>query len=96
MVLSDSSYHCPGVLKELLLVQDDERLCSLCDSALQLLQDLPSVDHSNSTGKALALSIYTDSITLWNKAVTLRSAGAVPLSLNAQSIYYVHSHITHI
>lgn len=73
------------MLKELQEVHDDERLSDLCDKALHLLEDLPTVDTAKREGRAMAVQLYTSGITLWNKTVALKSAGAVTLSLNAQS-----------
>ncbi len=73
------------MLKEILEVHDDERLSDMCDKALHLLEKLPSIDTSKREGRAMAVQLYTSGITLWNKTVALKSAGAVAPSLNAQS-----------
>ncbi len=66
-------------------MHDDERLSDLCDKALHLLEDLPNIDASGRDGRTMAVQLYTSGITLWNKTVALKSAGAIALSLNAQS-----------
>ena len=78
------------MLKELLEAHDDERLSGLCDQALQLLEDPPNIDCTQKDGRALTMQLYTSGITLWNKTVALKSAGAIALSLNAQSKKCVH------
>ena len=73
------------MLKELQDTHDDERLSNLCDKALHLLEDLPTIDISKREGRTIAVQLYTSGIALWNKTVALKSAGAVTTSLNAQS-----------
>ena len=79
----------PGVLKELLEVHSDDRLSELCDQSLHILEDLPHIDCSVREGKAVAMQLHTSGISLWNKTVALKSAGAIALNLNAQSEWVV-------
>ena len=65
---------------------DDEKLGELSDRALQLLEQLPSLDCAQRDAKAVAMQLYTAGISLWNKTVALKSASAIALQLNAQCV----------
>ena len=76
---------------------DDAHLSELADRALLLLRSLPSLDYEEREQRALATQLHTSGISLWNRTVTLKSAGAVSLNLNAQSRlmepWHSHSHV---
>jgi len=74
-----------GILKDLVESHDDAHLSELADRALLLLRSLPSLDYEEREQRALATQLHTSGISLWNRTVTLKSAGAISLNLNAQS-----------
>ena len=76
-----------GVLKDLVQSHDDTHLCKQADKALQLLGSLPSLDCGDREQRSLSTQLHTSGISLWNRTVTLKSAGAIALSLNAQSMF---------
>ena len=68
------------MLCELIEAQDADKIASLAVSTLQLFQALPSSIPASS----LTNQLHGSGVTLWNKAVSLKSADAISLSLNAQ------------
>ena len=68
------------MLRELIEAQDADKMALLGDSTLQFLQALPSSIPASS----LTNQLHGSGVTLWNKAVSLKSAAAISLSLNAQ------------
>ena len=76
-----------GVLHEVLKSHNDNKIPELCDTALQLLEKhLPSTGLTTSEDRACLVQLQSAGVSLWNKAVALKSAGAVSLQLNAQSM----------
>ena len=73
------------MLKELSQSHDDERLSQLAEQALHLLEELPALDRGQREQRSTAMQLHTAGIGLWNRSVALKSAGAITLSLNAQS-----------
>lgn len=81
------------MLQEILKSYDDEKISELSDSALRLLERLSPIDWvgANESGvaneKSMGVQLQGTGINLWNKAVALKSAGAISLQLNAQGTY---------
>jgi hypothetical protein len=76
---------CPAdVLKELVLSHDDDKLSTLSDKALQLLDACTVLDYSQKEQKNVAFQLHTSGVALWNKSVALKSATAISSPLNAQ------------
>ena len=74
----------PGVLQEIQTSYDEEKISQLSESALRLLEELSSIE--GRTGeRGVAVKLQGSGIGLWNKAVALKSAGAISPYLNAQS-----------
>lgn len=74
-----------GLLQELCQSHDNGHLAELADQVLALLEQLPTFDPGNRDEQMVAMQLHTAGITLWNRGVALKSAGAIPLTLNAQS-----------
>lgn len=64
---------------------DEEKISKLSDSALRLLEGLSSITGKGSDKKSVAVQFQDSGVGLWNKAVALKSAGAISSHLNAQS-----------
>ena len=77
--------HCfLGVLEEILRSYDEEKITELSETALRLLEELYCTDGSKAMIKDLTVELQKIGINVWNKAVTLKSATAISLHLNAQ------------
>ena len=63
---------------------DDDKISQLSDSALRLLESLSPIDEGRASERGVAVQLQGTGISLWNKTVALKSAGAISLSLNAQ------------
>ena len=74
-----------GLLQELCQSHDNDHLAELADQVLALLEQLPTFDPSSRDEQVVAMQLHTAGITLWNRGVALKSAGAISLTLNAQS-----------
>lgn len=75
-----------GVLQEISRSSDNEKISELSESALRLLEDISPIDGSKASDKGVAVQLQGMGISLWNKAVTLKSATAISPHLNAQSM----------
>ena len=70
--------HIAGVLHEVLKSHNDNKISELCDTALQLLEKVPpSTVLTTSEDRACLVQLQSAGVSLWNKAVALKSAGAV-------------------
>jgi len=67
---------------------NDNKISDLCDNALQLLEKHPppTTALTNSEDRTHLVQLQATGVSLWNKAVALKSAGAISLQLNAQSM----------
>ena len=82
--MTDCACVSTGVLQEILKSHCDDKILELCDSALQLLErHLPG--NAGSEERTSLVQLQGAGVSLWNKAVALKSAGAISLQLNAQS-----------
>ena len=82
--LTKSSTCITGILQEILKSFNDEKLSELSDSALKLLERLSPI--SKRKEQRIGMQLQDSAINMWNKTVTLKSAGAISLQLNAQSM----------
>ena len=74
------------MLQEILKSHNDEKISELCDSALHLQEgQLPLSAENSEEERGVAVQLQGTGVTLWNKTVALKSAGAISPQLNAQS-----------
>ncbi len=74
------------ILQEILGSHSDEKITELSESVLQLLErHLPGCAGASGEEKESLVQLQGAGVSLWNKAVALKSAGAINLKLNAQS-----------
>ena len=76
------------MLQELLKSFNNETISQLSDSALKLLESITPPDGE----RGEAVQLQGSGISLWNKTVALKSAGAILPQLNAQS-KNIYNHI---
>ena len=85
-----------GVLKDLVQLQDEERLSGLADVALQLASELPALSCRTKEQRATAMQLQSSGFALWNKTVTLKAAENFSVFLNAQRtlgcMQHTHTH----
>ncbi len=68
---------------------DEDKIFQLSDSALKLLEGLSPIAGGGGDERGVAVKLQGSGIGLWNKAVALKSAGAISPHLNAQSKCWV-------
>ena len=73
-------------MQEILKSHSDDKISDLCESALQLQEShVPMGMTNDDEMRSSAVQLQSSGVSLWNKAVALKSAGAISLQLNAQS-----------
>ena len=65
---------------------DEEKISKLSESALRLIEGLSPIGDIGDRG--VAVKLQGSGIGLWNKAVALKSAGAISPHLNAQCMLF--------
>lgn len=76
--------HPQGLLKQLSELEDTDEMSAVTDKALQQLHRLRSSPSRHGLQHSVTSQLHSCGVKLWNRAVTLKSAGATPLTLTAQ------------
>ncbi len=72
-------------MKKLLDCDTPQQISTLVDKTLNILRKLPSDNGSRLDYPPETINqLHGMGVALWNKAVTLKTAAAVPLDINAQ------------